>query len=93
MSERDNDYCTWTCTGTVASVSNRSSTYGSEYKLLTVQTNMGEVNLYVMNVMLFDTVDSLTPGQRITAYGFLGEEYQSKGGNSPYFLRPSEIDT
>lgn len=92
MSDRENDYCTWSCTGTVVSVSHRSSTYGSEYRLLTVQTNMGEVNLYVMNILLFDTVDALTRGQRITASGFLGEDYQSNGGNSPYFLRPSEID-
>ena len=93
MSDHLNDYCTWTCVGVLESVDDCIDRVGLPYKTMSIQTHMGSINLYLYNQTLFDKVNQLTLGRRIEAKGFLGIEYQSQGGKSPYFLRPSEIRT
>ena len=93
MTNDPNDYCTWTCVGVFEGADDRVDRAGLPYKTMSIQTHMGSINLYLYNQTLFDLVDKLKPGRRIEAKGFLGHHFQSQGGKSPYFLRPSEIRT
>jgi hypothetical protein len=52
---------------------------------------MGTIVMFVGNHSLFDLIDGLKEGQRVEAKGFLSQQNQSRGGNSPYFLRPREM--
>ena len=86
-----NDYCQWTCTGTFEKSETLKETSGTPYRLVKIATHMGTIVMFVGNHTLFDLIDGLEEGQRVKASGFLTQQNQSKGGNSPYFLRPSKM--
>ena len=86
-----NDYCQWTCTGTFEKSETLKETSGTPYRLVKIATHMGTIVMFVGNHTLFDLIDGLVEGQRVEAKGFLSQQNQSRGGNSPYFLRPCEL--
>ena len=86
-----NDYCQWTCTGTFEKSESLKETSGTPYRLVKIATHMGTIVMFVGNQTLFGLIDCLSEGQRVEAKGILSEQNQSRGGNSPYFLRPREM--
>ena len=86
-----NDYCQWTCTGTFEKSETLKESSGTPYRLVKIATHMGIIVMFVGNHTLFDLIDGLKEGQRVEAKGYLSPEVQSRGGNSPYFLRPREM--
>jgi hypothetical protein len=91
MSDHLNDYCTWMCTGIFEKSETLIESSGTPYRLVRIGTHMGTIIMFVGNHTLFDLIDGLETGQRVEAKGFLSEKNQSNGGNSPYFLRSSEM--
>ena len=92
MTLPDGKYCRWTCTGRVASVKVGTSGHPWSHRILTLETDPGEIKFFVRNLTLFETVDAMERGQVVTLSGIVTPDNQAQHGNAPYFLNPSAIE-
>lgn len=92
MTLPDGKYCRWTCTGRVTSVQLVTNGNPMGYRVLTLETDPGEIKFFVHNPMLFEKIDAVKRGQVVTLSGIITPDNQAQHGNAPYFLNPSAIE-
>ena len=85
-------YCRWTCTGRVASIQAVTNGNSCGYRIITIETDPGEIRFFDHNITHFETIDALARGQVVTLSGIVTPENQAQRGNAPYFLNPSSIE-
>jgi uncharacterized protein YjdB len=62
------------------------------YRIITIETDPGNIRFFDHNVTHFDVIDSLSRGQVVTLSGIITPDNQAQHGNAPYFLNPSSIE-
>jgi len=92
MTLPDGKYCRWTCTGRVISVQLVSNSNPLSYRVLTLETDPGEVKFFIRNLTHFEKVDAMKRDQVVTLSGIITPDNQAQHGNAPYFLNPSSIE-